>query len=121
MAPCEELENQEQEKEEKQGEVKRRGTKRREERTSQSINQYTFCVFRSHLRSQETVPTKFLRMLRLNETSHSMLFNAVFNLLPSLHLRWMCTKMSETCNLVHAPVGIAHMQNTSCRKRLWSR
>jgi len=41
---------------------------------NQLINQFTFRVFRTHQRSQQTMPMKFLRMLSLNETSHSMLF-----------------------------------------------
>ncbi len=41
---------------------------------AQSINQFTVCVYRRHQRSQQTMPMKFLRMLGLNETSHSMLF-----------------------------------------------
>ena len=40
---------------------------------NQSINQFTFCVLRTHQRSQQTMPMKILRMLSLNETSHSML------------------------------------------------
>ena len=39
---------------------------------NQSINQSTFCVFRTHQRSQQTMLMKFLKMLRLNEISHSM-------------------------------------------------
>ena len=38
-------------------------------------NQSTFCVLRTHQRSQQTTPTKILRMLSLNETSQSMLPN----------------------------------------------
>ena len=39
-----------------------------------SINQSTtFCVFRTHQRSQQTTSMKFLGMLSLNETSHAML------------------------------------------------
>ncbi len=38
-------------------------------------NQFTFCVCTTHQRSQQTMPMKFLRMLNLNETSHSMLSN----------------------------------------------
>jgi len=41
---------------------------------SQSINQFTFSVFRTHQGSQQTITAKILRMLSLNETSHSMLF-----------------------------------------------
>ncbi len=40
----------------------------------QSINQFTFSAFRTHQGSQQTITAKILRMLSLNETSHSMLF-----------------------------------------------
>jgi len=40
----------------------------------QSINQFTFSVLRTHQGSQQTITAKILRMLSLNETSHSMLF-----------------------------------------------
>jgi len=40
----------------------------------QSINQFTFSVFGTHQASQQTITAKILRVLSLNETSHSMLF-----------------------------------------------
>ena len=53
---------------------------------SQSINQFTFPVFGTRQGSQQTIAGKVLRILILNETSHSMLFWATKSFSSKLHI-----------------------------------
>jgi len=83
---------------------------------SQSINQFTFSVFRTHQGSQQTITAKILRMLSLNETGHSMLFYATSRnfAVKRLHLHAINRRRSPSTVHLTSCKSLCLAQHASC-------